>query len=238
MAHSLKNTAAAKRTGPQLLGFWIMWAGVAVLATGIVYEGANLPWRTYLQNWGIIEMTDFLPDPAPITDTWYEGGSHAGAPVSLPDEKRLKLQKDLNLELLGYLKLPKIGLSENVVEGSGDELYHAVGHIPGTALPGKKGNSVLPGHRNYIPAHPFRNLDQLVPGDAVIFEDRANRYTYEVFEILVVDPGDVWVTEPVQNEDCTMTLITCTPLTTMTQRLIVRARLISSDALPAPREAA
>ena len=40
------------------------------------------------------------------------------------------------------------------------------GHYPGTPLPGEAGNVAIAGHRTtYL--HPFYNLNELVPGDAI-----------------------------------------------------------------------
>lgn len=214
------------------LGKIIMWAGIALAAVGVAYEAANLPWRTFLQDIGILSVPETLPDPKDIGADWYTGVSIGGIPSTLPQEERFLIRGDVKLKLLGYLKLPKISISENVVEGSEEaELSYAIGHMPGTAMPGQSGNSVLPAHRNYIPMHPFRNLDKMEIGDSIIFEDQHNRYVYEVYEIIVVKPTDVWVADPVEGEQCIMTLLTCTPVTTMVDRMAVRARLVTTEAL-------
>ena len=55
------------------------------------------------------------------------------------------------------------------------------GHWPGTAMPGELGNVVVAGHR-VSHNEDFRNLDQLVPGDEVIFNTATGRHTYHVAE--------------------------------------------------------
>ena len=54
-----------------------------------------------------------------------------------------------------------------VVEGTdADQLRSGPGHYPGTPLPGEAGNVAIAGHRTtYL--HPFYNLNELVPGDAI-----------------------------------------------------------------------
>ncbi len=49
-------------------------------------------------------------------------------------------------------------------------------------------------------------------------------YTYRVFEDLVVNPEDVWVTDPVPGKNI-LTLQTCT-LPDYSQRLVTRAELV------------
>src|SRR5215510_9254465 len=49
---------------------------------------------------------------------------------------------------VGRIEIPRLGLSAVIAEGADARtLGHAVGHLPGTALPGEPGNSVLAGHR-------------------------------------------------------------------------------------------
>ncbi|MBV8160606.1 MAG: class E sortase, partial [Acidimicrobiia bacterium] len=54
-------------------------------------------------------------------------------------------------------------------EGVGlDVLANGPGHWPGTAMPGDNGNAVVAGHR-VTHTHPFLDIDQLQPGDQVVF---------------------------------------------------------------------
>jgi sortase A len=72
----------------------------------------------------------------------------------------------------------------------------------------------------------FWDLDKLENGDEVILTDaNGTRYTYEVFEEFVVNPGDMHVTQPVAGRNV-VTLQTCT-LPDYSQRLIVQAELTS-----------
>ena len=51
--------------------------------------------------------------------------------------------------LVGRLELRRLGLSVVVVEGiSARMLRRGVGHVPGTAFPGERGNVALAGHRD------------------------------------------------------------------------------------------
>ena len=82
---------------------------------------------------------------------------------------------------------------------------------------------MLLGHRNYVYGHFFRNIDKLEVGDQINIKKDTDTYTYLVTESFVVAPEDVWVLE--KTEDPTITLITCTPIGTYTDRLIVKGVL-------------
>lgn len=125
-------------------------------------------------------------------------------------------------ELSGVIEIPKLGVVAAILEGTDDRaLKYTVGHYPGTANPGEKGNYVLLGHRNYVYGHYFRKIDELEPGDEVIIRKDMETYTYLVTESFVVGPEEVWVLD--DTEETILTMITCTPIITYTDRLIVRA---------------
>ena len=124
-------------------------------------------------------------------------------------------------ELSGVIEIPKLGVVAAILEGTDDTaLKYTVGHYPGTSNPGEKGNYVLLGHRNYVYGHYFRRIDELNPGDEVIIKKGLETYTYLVSESFVVSPEEVWVLE--DTEETMLTMITCTPIITYTDRLIVR----------------
>lgn len=129
--------------------------------------------------------------------------------------------------LIGSLKIPCIGLEVPVVEGVGrNALRSAVGHMDGTAPPGAEtGNCVIAGHRNYSFGRFFNRLDEVRIGDEIEFTSIAGEsYVYQVNNITVVEPEDVSVLEP--DGECTLTLITCTPIYIASHRLIVKAELL------------
>jgi sortase A len=113
----------------------------------------------------------------------------------------------------------------NVVEGVTLPILRAgAGHMPETPLPGQPGNAVISGHRTTYGA-PFHNLDQLVEGDVIEVETAIGLHTYEVADVFVVNPTDVWVADPLPG--AWLTLTTCHPKWSSSERLIVRAELIS-----------
>jgi sortase A len=68
--------------------------------------------------------------------------------------------------------------------GSGRTLAFAPGHLDGSPLPGRPGNSIIGGHRD---TH-FRLLERLAPGDVIRAEDRAGvRHRFRVTAKQIVD---------------------------------------------------
>ncbi len=95
--------------------------------------------------------------------------------------------------------------------------------MPRTPLPGMTGNSVISGHRTTYGA-PFHELDDLSPGDSIEVDTALGTHTYEVREVIIVQPTELWVTEP--REGAWLTLTTCHPKFSSRQRLIVFAELV------------
>lgn len=145
---------------------------------------------------------------------------------------------------LARLHIPRFGpgYAEVVVEGVATrDLKKGPGHYPGTALPGELGNSVLSGHRTTYGA-PFNRLDELLPDDAVVLETQDAWFTYRVTGTTVVSPTAIAVTYPVPGRpgerptQRLLTLTTCNPKYSASQRLVVRGvlagRLPKGQGLP------
>ncbi len=106
------------------------------------------------------------------------------------------------------------------------DLRKGPGHDPRSAPPGGEGNFVISGHRTTYGA-PFYNLDQLQAGDEVHVVDRdARQWVYVVAESRIVRPTDVWVIrDGAYGDGPILTLTTCNPRFSASQRLIVFAEL-------------
>jgi sortase A len=131
--------------------------------------------------------------------------------------------------LIGRIEIPRLLLSAVVVEGTGGTtLRRAVGHIPGTALPGQPGNVGLAGHRDTF----FRALRDLRVNDEVQFSTLQGNFTYEVESLIVVEPDYVVALAP--STENVLTLVTCYPFSyigTAPKRFVVRARQVSPQAV-------
>jgi len=136
-------------------------------------------------------------------------------------------------EPFGVLRIPRLGAGYEfvAVEGVRDrDLAAGPGHYPGTALPGEVGNFVLSAHRTSHSA-PFADIDELLPGDRVLFAAAGGTFTYRVVASEVVKPTALDVLLPVPGEPGAMpsqallTLITCHPEHSTAERLVVTAQL-------------
>lgn len=128
---------------------------------------------------------------------------------------------------IGEIRIPKIGLVHPIFEGvTLTVINHGPGHWPGSARPGQLGNAVFAGHRTTY-SKPFRNLDQLVPGDEVIFQTNDGVFTYHVTGTEFVTPKDVHIVNP--TADATITLFACHPPGSARQRIVVRGLFVSSS---------
>lgn len=127
-------------------------------------------------------------------------------------------------EALGHLVIPQAGVDAVVVVGTDHEsLKSGPGWMDTTALPGQAGNAVISGHRTTY-GGPFRNLDDLAPGDEIIFErPGVPTVRYLVTETLIVAPSEVWVAGP--SDHAELTLTTCHPEGSDRQRLVIKASL-------------
>ena len=128
-------------------------------------------------------------------------------------------------DLIGRIEIPRLLLSVAVIEGIDDTtLRRAIGHIPGTALPGHPGNVGLAGHRDTF----FRPLKDLRIKDEILFSTLKGNYKYVVVSLTIVDPDDVGVLAA--SRENVLTLVTCYPfyyIGPAPQRWIVRARQVS-----------
>ncbi|MDY3251164.1 MAG: class C sortase, partial [Candidatus Choladocola sp.] len=108
-------------------------------------------------------------------------------------------------------------------------LQVAIGHIPGTSLPtgGEGTHCVVSGHRGLPSAKLFTDLDKLVEGDIFIMRVLDETMTYEVDQILIVEPEDTSALEMEAGKDL-CTLVTCTPYGVNSHRLLVRGHRIEN----------
>jgi sortase A len=127
--------------------------------------------------------------------------------------------------LIGRIEIPRLRLSAMVMEGiDTTTLRRAVGHIPGTALPGQSGNVALSGHRDTF----FRPLKDLRIKDEIRFSTLSGDFDYEVESLTVVGPNDVGVLAA--SHENVLTMVTCYPffyVGAAPKRFVVRARQVA-----------
>jgi sortase A len=127
--------------------------------------------------------------------------------------------------LIGRIEIPRLGLSAVVIEGDDlKTLRRAVGHIPGTPLPGQPGNVAFTGHRDTF----FRPLRKIRANDIIVLTTLQGKYRYRVVSTRVVSPDNVAVLNASEGE--VLTLVTCYPfyfVGSAPRRFIVRAERVA-----------
>jgi sortase A len=135
-------------------------------------------------------------------------------------------------DAIGRLRADAIGLDTVVVEGTGSsDLRKGPGHYPDAPLPGQRGTVAIAGHRTTYGA-PFRNVDDLDPGEGIELAMPYGRFVYRVERTRIVPPTALWVTRRVAYDRLVLTA--CHPLYSAAQRIVVFARLVRAT----PRGAA
>lgn len=131
---------------------------------------------------------------------------------------------------VGYIEIPTIKLTLPIYLGTSESVLQAgVGTMEGTSLPvgGESTHAVLTGHRGLPSATLFTHLDRLVLGDMFHVHILNETCTYEVDQILIVEPEDLEALEIVEGMDY-CTLVTCTPYGVNTHRMLVRGHRIET----------
>lgn len=125
---------------------------------------------------------------------------------------------------LARLSIPAAGVRDDVVVQGVDEqrLEEGPGHYPGTPLPGQPGNVAIAGHRTTW-LHPFYNLQAVRPGDPIVLAVAGRRWVYTTLWVRTVPPSDVSVVDRARG--WLLTLTTCTPRFSASERLVLRATL-------------
>ena len=136
------------------------------------------------------------------------------------------------------LVIPKIGVDAPIIWDVSEndlnaKLLEGVAHSAGTALPGKPGNIFITGHSSYYSwvNSPYKDvfalLDKLEPQDKIYIKYSSNIFTYEVTGSKVVSPSETSVMD--QFPGYNLSLMTCVPVGTNLNRLIISAQQMSAQ---------
>lgn len=125
--------------------------------------------------------------------------------------------------------IEKIGVDAKIVEGDNARraLNQGIWRMPIGSTPDRGGNTILTAHRyKFLPpnTNTFYLLDKLAVGDRIDVQWQGKQFTYQVKETKVVTPQTVEILA--NTKEPQLTLFTCTPLFTSTNRLVVIAALI------------
>ena len=220
-----------------LLLFLILLAGLSLL----LYPSVSDYWNSLHQTRAIAtyaeEVANLNQDQ--YDEIWAAAESYNASLADrvnayrLSDAQKEEYQQLLNvsgLGVMGYIEIPEIDVSLPIYHGTEDSVLQvAVGHLEWTSLPvgGESTHCVLSGHRGLPSAKLFTNLDKLREGNIFLLRVLDEILTYEVDQILIVEPQDTAALEIVEGQDY-CTLVTCTPYGINTHRLLVRGHRIDN----------
>ncbi len=197
------------------------WSTVILraLTTGIVAGGI-----AFAITWAVLAWPTLK-----LEFNWYTGNRPQN--VSLALARDTAVQKD-------HLVIPSIGIDAPVFYNTPytdavGQLPDGVVHVDETALPGEVGNTFLIGHSsgywfqsgqyNQV----FALLDKVNSGDTILVNHGGTTFTYRMTSRQIVRPNQVEVLDqPTDQRE--LSIMTCTPIGTSLNRLIVRAKLIEN----------
>ena len=153
----------------------------------------------------------------------------------LSDEQKKEYEELLNvsgLGVMGYIEIPSIKCSLPIYHGTEESILQiAIGHLEWSSLPvgGESTHCVLSVHRGLPSAKLFTDLDKLEEGDIFLLRVLDETLTYEVDQILIVEPEETEALEIEEGKDY-CTLVTCTPYGINSHRLLVRGHRVENQA--------
>ena len=232
-----------KKTGSPitLLLILILLAGVSLL----LYPTVSDYWNSFHQSRAIASYAEQVAniDDAQYEELWDAARDynqsllHRPNDFILSDEQQEIYKSLLDIGgngIMGYIEIPMIDVMLPIYHGTKESVLQiAVGHLDWTSLPvgGAGSHCVLSGHRGLPSARLFTDLDKLKVGDVFMLHVLNEILTYEIDQILIVEPQD---TDPLLIEPgkdlCT--LITCTPYGINSHRMLVRGHRIESQEEP------
>jgi sortase A len=192
----------------RILSWSLILAGIVLLAIGgwTVYTGIRSQ-RKAEEIWTRRERAP-IPVPAPKPPSYSRG------------------------DFIGRLTIPRLNAEMFLIEGTmKEELLQGPGHLEGTALPGRRGNCVIAGHRD---TH-FRILKDIEEGDEIVVESAGERHRYQVTQTRVVYPTNTKLIQA--RPDTALTLVTCFPFYYVgpaPKRFVVQAEKVGASAVLRP----
>ncbi len=153
----------------------------------------------------------------------------------LSDEQKAVYKQILDISdtgIMGYIEIPAIGITLPVYHGTEEAVLQvAIGHLEWSSLPvgGESAHCVVSGHRGLPSAKLFTDLDKVVVGDIFTLCVLDEILTYEVDQILIVEPDE---TDPllIEKGKDLCTLVTCTPYGVNSHRMLVRGHRVENRA--------
>ncbi len=128
------------------------------------------------------------------------------------------------------ITIPKININGVSVYVDSNDLSKGIVQLPGTALPGERGNLFISAHSAlntfWAKGAYFAKLTDVKIGDKVEIEAGGSNFVYQIIGIKAVDPTDVSVISPPDETGRYLTLMTCVPPGLNFQRLVVLGKML------------
>lgn len=150
-------------------------------------------------------------------------------PASGPEDKTLRLSVpkiDIENAAIPTAEPNEASLRDNLAV-----------RLPGTGLPWREETNVyIAGHELGYPFtdsfRAFYELKNMEKGDRVYLTDaEGTEYTYEVFEVVIVEPGELWVLDPLEDKNIVSLQVSETQQKQgdVTPKRVVRAELVEKS---------
>ena len=225
-------------------GNFTTWLLLLILLAGLsllLYPTVSDYWNSFHQTRAIASYAEQVAvlDNNQYDAIWSEAAEYNRSLLErsntylLSEEQKQTYERLLDvsgLGVMGYIEIPSIDCSLPIYHGTEESVLQiAVGHLEWTSLPvgGESTHCVLSGHRGLPSAKLFTNLDKLREGDLFMLRVLDEVLTYEVDQILIVEPQEIAALQITEGEDY-CTLVTCTPYGINTHRLLVRGHRIEN----------
>lgn len=209
---------------------FIFFVGVSVF----LYPTISDYWNSRTQSRAIVDYEKLLKEMTPEDYTAFLDAANSYNKLLQKTTFPLKdfdevegYEEILNVTgdgIMGYITIDKIKVELPIYHGISDPVLNvAVGHLEGSSLPvgGESTHAILSAHRGLPRAKLFTDLDKLEIGDVFSITVLDQVLTYEIDQILIVEPDEVQALRVEEGMDY-CTLLTCTPYGINTHRLLVR----------------
>ena len=227
-----------KKRGTTIILLLVLIAGLSLL----LYPTLADWWNSMTQSRAVASYVEAVAqiDDEQYARLWNEALEYNRSLTSRDNDYLLNQEQKATYEeildigglgIMGYIEVPSIGVTLPIYHGTDETVLQvAIGHLEWTSLPvgGKSSHCVVSGHRGLPSARLFTDLDKLVVGDTFMFRVLDEILTYEVDQILIVEPHETDDLKIVEGEDL-CTLITCTPYGVNSHRLLVRGHRVENQ---------
>lgn len=226
-----------KKHGTTILLMIVFLVGLSLL----LYPSFSDWWNSMHQSRAVASYVDQVAnlDEDKYAEIWEAAREYNAALIhrennyALTDEQIAQYKDLLNVGgtgVMGYVEIPEISVTLPVYHGTDESVLQiAVGHLEWTSLPvgGENTHCVVSGHRGLPSAKLFTDLDKLMVGDLFMLRILDEVLTYEVDQILIVEPHEIQNLQVSTGKDL-CTLVTCTPYGINSHRLLVRGHRVEN----------